>query len=131
MTPEEILRIRQRLVALYAEAVLAGDQSVRGDGLGAVPSAADQDEQPFREMDQAIASNRNKVRSEQLARIADALRRLDESPDSFGLCEVCEDEIPARRLELLPFVRRCVACQTRAETRSGKPVRRKVTDYHD
>jgi DnaK suppressor protein len=29
----------------------------------------------------------------------------------FGVCEECECEIPCRRLEAVPWARRCVACQ--------------------
>lgn len=131
MTSDEILRVRRRLEQLRIEVEGAGNVSVRADDIGPVPSAADEDEAPYREMDQSIASSRNRVRAEQLLRIAQAERRLDEDPESFGLCEKCEEPIPPRRLELLPFVRRCVDCQTAAENKSVKPVRKKVTDYHD
>lgn len=131
MTPDEILRIRARLDVLEAELLDAGAVSVRADDIGAVPSAADEDEAPFKEMDQSIASARNRTRADQLGRIADARRRLDVDPEAFGLCQKCEEEIPPRRLELLPFVRRCVACQSAADVRPGKPVRKKVMDYHD
>ena len=29
----------------------------------------------------------------------------------YGLCEVCEDQIPAERLKVLPEATRCVECQ--------------------
>lgn len=131
MTPAEIATIRQRLAVLEAELLEAGAYAVRADDIGAVPSAADQDEAPFKEMDQAIASSRNRARDDQLGRIADARRRLDADPEAFGLCVLCENEIPPRRLALLPFVRRCVACQSAADAPPGKPVRKKVMDYHD
>lgn len=128
MTSDEILRVRRRLEQLRAEVEAAGNVPVRADDIGAVPSAADEDEAPYREMDQSIASSRNRVRAEQLLRIAQAERRLEEEPDSFGLCEKCEEPIPPKRLELLPFVRRCVDCQSAAESKSSG--RKKVTDYH-
>ena len=131
MNPAEIARVRMRLDELEAEVLGAGAVSVRADDIGPVPSAADEDEAPFREMDQSIASSRNRARADQLARIADARRRLDDDPDAFGLCEVCEEEIPPRRLALLPFARRCVSCQGAAEARPGRAARRKVTDYRD
>lgn len=131
MTPDEIARIRTRLDALEAEIVADGAAVVRAEDIGPVPSAADEDEAPFKEMDQSIASSRNRARAEQLARIADARRRLEDEPDSFGLCEVCQEQIPARRLALLPFVRRCVDCQSAEDEKKARPVRRKVTDYRD
>jgi DnaK suppressor protein len=131
MTPAEVAQIRARLDALEADVVGAGAVNVRAEELGAVPSAADEDEAPFREMDQSIASARNKARGEQLGRIADARRRLEEDPEGFGLCDQCGEEIPPRRLALLPFVRRCVDCQGEEDDRKARATRKKVTDYRE
>jgi DnaK suppressor protein len=30
--------------------------------------------------------------------------------DSYGLCDVCKEEIPIRRLEIVPGALRCVVC---------------------
>ncbi|MBA4387152.1 MAG: hypothetical protein C0404_04165 [Verrucomicrobia bacterium] len=46
-----------------------------------------------------------------------ALRRLDEG--TYGVCEQCRKLIEKKRIEALPFVRLCVACQS--ETEKGKP----------
>lgn len=129
MTDADIARIAQSLARLRAQHLAEGDVVVKAGDIGEVPSAADEDEAPFREMDQAIASSRNKARDARLAQIDEALRRLKDDPESFGLCEVCQDDIPPRRLELLPFVRRCVTCAAKAEQKPMKPVRKKVTDY--
>jgi DnaK suppressor protein len=131
MSPDAIQRIRARLDALEQELLDAGTVNVRAEEAGPVASAADEDEAPFREMDQSIASARNRARAEQLARIAGARLRLADDPDAYALCEVCEDEIPERRLELMPFTRRCVGCQTAGDAQRSRPVRRKVTDYQD
>ena len=34
---------------------------------------------------------------------------------SYGRCERCEEQIPAKRLDALPWARRCVNCQSAAE----------------
>lgn len=44
-----------------------------------------------------------------LRQVYDALERI-ESGD-FGTCENCNQAIPERRLEILPYARYCVACQ--------------------
>jgi RNA polymerase-binding transcription factor DksA len=36
---------------------------------------------------------------------------------TYGLCEMCGDSIPARRLEAVPEARICVPCAEEAETR--------------
>jgi hypothetical protein len=52
----------------------------------------------------------------------------DEAEDDDGdwqaavLCEICRQPIPPERLEALPGVRRCVACQGKAESAGGDVV---------
>lgn len=44
-----------------------------------------------------------------------ALRRLYKSPDSFGTCEECANEIAFERLDALPHTRLCIRCKEREE----------------
>ncbi|MEV4540721.1 transcriptional regulator, TraR/DksA family [Micromonospora echinaurantiaca] len=46
-----------------------------------------------------------------VADTAQALQRMSEG--SYGLCERCGGEIPVARLEILPWARFCVPCQSR------------------
>jgi DnaK suppressor protein len=45
--------------------------------------------------------------------IRSALGRVAEG--SYGSCERCEEPIPAKRLDALPWARMCVTCQSAAE----------------
>lgn len=45
--------------------------------------------------------------------IADALHKLDRG--EYGLCERCGKEIPAERLEAVPYARDCVTCRAEFE----------------
>jgi DnaK suppressor protein len=52
------------------------------------------------------------------------LRLVEEAPakideGTYGVCERCEEAIPVKRLELLPFTRYCVQCQTELERESA------------
>ena len=47
--------------------------------------------------------------SRELEEINEALRRLYEEPDRFGICENTGDPIPIERLEIIPWARTCVA----------------------
>lgn len=51
-----------------------------------------------------------------LGEVEAALRRLQE--DHYGVCEVCGEEIPARRLQALPWTRFCLACAERRQSHS-------------
>lgn len=48
-----------------------------------------------------------------LAQIDDALERIDQ--EEYGECVECGEEIPEKRLEVLPFARYCVECKQRKE----------------
>lgn len=48
-----------------------------------------------------------------LKEIEDALQRLDS--DEFGNCAACEEKIPIRRLQAVPWARYCIDCQELVE----------------
>ncbi len=51
--------------------------------------------------------------SEWLRDVADALKRIQAG--AYGDCEMCEKEIPRRRLEVYPSARYCVECKSKIE----------------
>jgi RNA polymerase-binding transcription factor DksA len=55
------------------------------------------------------------LQAETLEHIEDALDRLDAG--EYGFCLDCGKEIPARRLEALPFAVRCRPCEDANEER--------------
>jgi DnaK suppressor protein len=120
-------RVEERLIAMRDEIRRAGDVEI-----GSVADTArkpDDDAAPLEEMSQVIASNRNRARTEELREIESALERLAEEPEDFGICESCEDPIPAKRLELRPWVRMCIDCQEADERARTPGVRKHLTDY--
>jgi DnaK suppressor protein len=56
-----------------------------------------------------------------LRRIRSALRRLEEG--SYGICARCEEPIPQKRLDAIPWAEYCVKCQEAvdAESAAGLP----------
>lgn len=119
-------RCRERLLALKAEILDEGDVEIEPGRDDATAVGSDDDAQPLTEMSQAIASSRNRNRSDVLARVIATLERIDD--DSFGLCAECDEPIPAKRLELMPYVELCVDCQ-QAHDSPRKRGRRHLTDY--
>jgi len=49
--------------------------------------------------------------------VEEALAKIDEG--AYGVCERCEEAIPVKRLDLLPFTRYCVQCQSDLERESA------------
>ncbi|RJS93066.1 DksA/TraR family C4-type zinc finger protein [Salinisphaera sp. Q1T1-3] len=52
--------------------------------------------------------------------VAAARARLAAASPSLTHCEDCEEPIPERRRELVPGVRRCVACQAEADAHDAR-----------
>jgi DnaK suppressor protein len=57
---------------------------------------------------QAMAQAQERSRAAELARIEQALRRVEDS--EYGWCQTCGEEIAPRRLEVDPAAAVCVAC---------------------
>ncbi len=93
----------------------------------ATVGVADEDAQALSEMLQTLASQRNRKHAELLGHIDRALRAMEEAPEMVGLCVECEEEIPDKRLALMPYARLCAACQGKREPKRGE-TRRRLTD---
>ena len=63
---------------------------------------------------QAMAQATSQRREQMLRKIEAALLRVDN--DDFGICRVCEEPIPVKRLEFDPTATRCVDCASDAES---------------
>ncbi|HXT96449.1 MAG TPA: TraR/DksA C4-type zinc finger protein [Polyangia bacterium] len=122
-------RHRQHLLALKAEILAAGDIAPEGARRDATAVGNDEDAQPLAEMSQSIASSRNKNRAGTLGRVVAALARLEEDPESFGLCVECEEPIADKRLGLMPYVDLCVECQQAKDGPRHKSGRKHLRDF--
>ncbi len=129
MTPAARSRFRERLLELRAEILTAGDIEPEAARQEATAVGNDEDSQPLAEMAQSIASSRNRNRTGVLARVLAALARIENDPESFGLCVECEEPIAAKRLELMPYVELCVECQRAQDEPVRKGGRRHLTDF--
>jgi DnaK suppressor protein len=129
MTPEALARHRKQLLDLKAEILAEGDLDIEPGRQDDTAVGSDDDAQPLAEMAQTIASSRNRNRSGVLARVVAALARMDADPETFGLCVECEEPIPGKRLELMPYVELCVDCQQANDGPRAKGARRHLRDF--
>jgi DnaK suppressor protein len=121
-------RHKQRLLEIKTELLREGDLEIEPGRVDAAAVGTDEDAQPLTEMSQTIASSRNRERTVVMRRVTQALARLENEPEMFGLCVECEEPISAKRLELMPYVELCVECQrTKDAPRGG--ARKSLTDY--
>ena len=129
MTPAARERYRKRLLEMKAEILAEGDLEIEPGRQDATAVGSDEDAQPLAEMSQTIASSRNRNRSGVLGQIGAALARLESDPEAFGLCVECEEEIPPKRLDLMPYVELCVDCQQANDGGRPKGGRRHLRDF--
>jgi DnaK suppressor protein len=128
VTPAECDRLRERLLALRAEILSEGDLAIEPSRKDAAEVGGDEDAAPLTEMNQVIASKRNRARTDVLARVLAALKRLDEAPDEFGDCSECGEPI-GRRLEAMPYVELCRECQDERDGSPKKGSRKHLMDF--
>ena len=129
MTRAQRLKLEQRLKELQRELSGKGPRKIEPNRTSAAKVGGDEDEQPLNEMNQAIASARNKNDAALASKVAKALVRLRDDPEFFGECEDCNEEIPLARLQAMPYAELCVACQGKRDAGKAGLARRKLTDY--
>lgn len=60
-----------------------------------------------------LAAGLLSIESAQLGEVEEALERIDSG--QYGLCITCGKPIPRKRLEILPFAKRCLVCEGQKE----------------
>ena len=55
---------------------------------------------------------------EKVKKINLALRRIFEK--SYGVCEICGDLIPEKRLKIVPYAKYCISCKSKEELKSRR-----------
>ncbi|HVZ75065.1 MAG TPA: TraR/DksA C4-type zinc finger protein [Polyangia bacterium] len=128
MTTAERARHRKRLLEIKDALLQGGDIEIEPGRSDDTAVGTDEDAQPLTEMSQAIASNRNRERATILRLTTAALARLDGEPEMYGLCTECEEDIPAKRLTLMPYVELCVECQAAKDGKRGG-TRKSLRDF--
>jgi DnaK suppressor protein len=129
VTPNQRTALEQALRALRDEIVAAGPARIEPNRKDpSTVGVADEDEQALSEMLQTLASQRNRQSASRLSQIDRALRKLHETPDEYGLCEDCEEEIAEKRLQLVPDATLCAECQAKLDPKRGGS-RKGLTDF--
>ena len=101
-----LLQLREELLE-ESERAYAASQTLGKDG---VPDIGDMSSNSY---NQEILMNLSETQRSRVRDIDAALERIDQGV--YGLCARCEEEIPARRLEVRPFSRYCVDCKSEVE----------------
>ncbi len=116
MTPQAREAHRRALERLRQSLLATGPAKIEPNRRDETQTGvADEDAQALSEMLQVLASQRNRGQADLLARIDAARRKLATSPEDYGVCEACEEDISPKRLALMPYATLCTACQAKRE----------------
>jgi DnaK suppressor protein len=87
-----------------------------------IDQVADPLDQVRSSTDRRMAVQRLDQQTRLMHNIRSALGKIEEG--SYGLCERCEERIPLKRLDAVPWARFCIPCQSaaaaEAASRSGE-----------
>lgn len=97
----------------------------KDQSIGARESSGDLSSYAFHQADQGSDTNLMEQtvmlmeqEREKLRLLNDALRRI--SDGVFGVCEICGDQIPDTRLEIIPYARYCMDCKSKEEDKKRR-----------
>jgi DnaK suppressor protein len=103
--------LRARLLA--EQATILSERQNQLQVLTTPENTAAEDQVPLLH-EQFVAISTTSRTRQKLASIQSALDRL--ARGEFGICEKCEEEIPLKRLQAVPWASYCVPCQERMES---------------
>ncbi len=104
---EAMARQRQQMLSVVQSA-----QAQMAEKSGDLPDVSDRASEGFED---ELSVGLIAIEAAQLDDIEAAIARIDDG--SYGLCATCGKPIPRKRLEVLPFARRCLACEGANERR--------------
>lgn len=108
MTPERLSLFRDRLLALEKEIQATLEASKEASGVVELTTAIGRLSRMDAMQNQQMALELRRRQEQQLQRIANALKRMDQN--RYGLCGRCKQPIAEERLEVSPDVVMCVKC---------------------
>ena len=108
MTPECISHFRDRLLALEKEIQTTLEACKEASGVVELDTAIGRLSRMDAMQNQQMALELRRRQEQQLQRIANALKRMDQN--RYGLCGRCKQPIAEERLEVSPDVVMCVKC---------------------
>ena len=117
----DLQNIRKRLLTKQAELQHDVSNLIQAQAIDVDPSDASQGVGDFEDMavDENTQVDTQSIEVNEQALLADvqtALKRLDEG--TYGICIVCGETIPEKRLEAIPWALRCIKDEEQLEQRN-------------
>jgi len=113
MDEQELAEIKAHLLQMRDEVLAESERAYEASqslGKDGVPDIGDMSSNSYH---QEVLMHLSETQRSRVRDIDAALARMDQGV--YGLCLRCEEEIPARRMEVRPFSRYCVDCKAEVE----------------
>ncbi|MGE3263471.1 MAG: TraR/DksA family transcriptional regulator [Bacteriovoracia bacterium] len=118
MNSKDLAKLKKKMLAEKERLLASAAISRKAEFTIATDDLADETDLTSVELSQGVVFTLREKEQRTLAAIDAALQRMEEG--TYGLCEDCEDEIGAKRLEIYPTARLCITHQEEQEEKQKK-----------
>ncbi len=113
MEAKNVVKLKKKLLAERERLLNTAASSRKSEFSINTEDLADETDLTSAELSQGVVFTLREKEQRTLAEIDEALQRMEDG--TYGLCEECDVEIGAKRLEIFPTARLCVAHQEEIE----------------
>ena len=114
MDQKKLKAFRERLVVKKAEILVAYNKNKTYGKEADEEGSQDIADKASNSYTKEFLFSLSNTERDMLQLVDEALVRLDGR--SFGVCVVCEEELDKKRLEAVPWAKRCIECQEKQES---------------
>jgi DnaK suppressor protein len=118
MNSKDAAKLKKKLLAEKERLLSSAATSRKAEFTIATDDLADETDLTSVELSQGVVFTLREKEQRTLAAIDEALQRMEEG--TYGLCEECDEEIGAKRLEIYPTARLCITHQEEADEKRKK-----------
>jgi DnaK suppressor protein len=105
--------LKSKLLDIRRELLDGVDKVTRRSNDEFQTEVPDVNDEASRTYSRQVLLSLGEVERKQLQMVDEALKAMEDG--KYGTCVDCEEGIPFKRLEAVPYVKRCVACKTKYE----------------
>ncbi len=113
MEAKNLMKLKKKLLSERERLLNSAATSRKSEFSISTEDLADETDLTSVELSQGVVFTLREKEQRTLADIDEALQRMEEG--TYGLCEECEEEIGAKRLEIFPTARLCITHQEEQE----------------
>jgi DnaK suppressor protein len=113
MNPKDLNKLKKKLLTERERLLNTAATSRKNEFSIATDDLADEADLTSVELSQGVVFTLREKEQRILADIDEALQRMEDG--TYGLCEECDEEIGAKRLEIFPTARFCITHQEEEE----------------